>query len=105
MRIKLGNHFFDAKAGKESPVAWDTDQLINAHLLMLGASGVGKTHTLRNLTARLIDRDGFRTRLGQLPAPRFNREHLLRRSPRACTSPVHAIVPAVTAGELTESLR
>ena len=58
MRIKLGNHFFDAKAGKDIPVSWDTDQLINAHLLMLGASGVGKTHTLRKMIHRALAHAG-----------------------------------------------
>ncbi|MHB1826812.1 MAG: DUF5710 domain-containing protein [Steroidobacteraceae bacterium] len=62
MRIKLGNHFFDAKVGKETPVHWDTEQLINAHLLMLGASGVGKTHTLRKMIHRALAQAGPRVR-------------------------------------------
>ena len=60
MRIKLGEHFFDAKAGRPSSVSWDTDQLINAHLLMLGASGVGKTHTLRKMIHRALASAGGR---------------------------------------------
>lgn len=52
MRITLGQHFFDAKLGKDIPVAWDTDHLINAHILVLGASGVGKTHTIRKMIRR-----------------------------------------------------
>jgi len=54
MQIKLGNHFFDQKNGNESPVFWDTRQLINAHLLILGASGVGKTHTIRKMIRRAL---------------------------------------------------
>jgi hypothetical protein len=102
-RDAQASRFAAARRDRDRSAASLTDLLRRERPLCfgLGPRDLGNS----SLTARLIDRDGFRTRLGQLPASRFNREHLLRRSLRACTSPVHAIVPAVTAGELTESLR
>jgi hypothetical protein len=49
MRIKLGNNYFDAKQGRAVPVVMDTSRLINAHMLIVGASGVGKSHTIRRM--------------------------------------------------------
>lgn len=49
MQLVLGNDFFDAKNNKKSAVIADTDKLINGHLIIVGASGVGKSHTLRRL--------------------------------------------------------
>lgn len=54
MQIKLGNNFFDAKSGRDAPVNWDTQRLINGHLLIVGSSGVGKSHTIRKMIRRAI---------------------------------------------------
>lgn len=45
----LGYDYFGARNGQQVPVEFDTNKLINPHLLILGASGVGKSHTLRRL--------------------------------------------------------
>lgn len=52
MQIKLGQNYFDAKNGKDAPVQWDTQRLINGHLFLIGSSGVGKSHTLRKMIRR-----------------------------------------------------
>ena len=48
MQIKAGNDFFEAKNGKVLPVILDTKKLLNPHMLILGVSGAGKSHTIRN---------------------------------------------------------
>jgi hypothetical protein len=54
MQIKLGQNYFDAKSGKNSPVYWDSQKLINGHLLIVGSSGVGKSHTIRKMIRRAL---------------------------------------------------
>lgn len=49
MKIELGVNYHDLKAGKTNPIFYDTSQLINGHLFMVGSSGVGKSHTFRRL--------------------------------------------------------
>src|SRR4051812_3545614 len=39
---------------KSTPVVWDTSKLINGHVLILGASGVGKSHTIRKMIRRAL---------------------------------------------------
>lgn len=51
MRLTFGLDFFDLRSGKKSPVTFESDNLINSHLLIVGASGTGKSYLLR----RLID--------------------------------------------------
>lgn len=52
MKFKLGHNYFDAKAGKQTPVMWDSQRLINGHVLIVGSSGVGKSHTIRKMIRR-----------------------------------------------------
>ncbi|MBC8737067.1 ATP-binding protein [Paraburkholderia sp. UCT31] len=52
MKIPLGKDYFEAKNGRLSKVVMDTSQLYNAHALLLGMSGVGKSHTFRSMIAR-----------------------------------------------------
>lgn len=49
MRLTLGYDYFDAKKHVSTPVVLDTQRLINAHMLLLGASGTGKSYTLCRL--------------------------------------------------------
>lgn len=37
------------RQGARTPVIWDTEKLINGHVLIVGKSGTGKTHTLRRM--------------------------------------------------------
>lgn len=57
MRMLLGHDYFDARSGKSAPVEMDTSRLINAHMLLLGSSGVGKSHTIRRLIHEAIRDD------------------------------------------------
>ena len=41
------------REGKRNPVVWDTEKLINGHVLIVGKSGTGKTHTLRQMLAQI----------------------------------------------------
>jgi hypothetical protein len=54
MQIPLGLNYFEAKNGRSSPVSWDTSRLINGHLLLVGSSGVGKSHTIRKMIRRAM---------------------------------------------------
>jgi DNA helicase HerA-like ATPase len=45
----LGIDDASQRGGKPVPVIWDTQKLINGHMLIVGKSGTGKTHTLRRI--------------------------------------------------------
>lgn len=45
----LGYDITAALKGKQVPVSWDPMGAINPHLMLLGMSGTGKTHTLRQI--------------------------------------------------------
>jgi hypothetical protein len=49
MKMLLGYDYFGSKNGQQVPVEFDTNKLINPHMLILGASGVGKSWTFRRL--------------------------------------------------------
>lgn len=41
------------REGTRKPVIWDTEKLINGHVLIVGKSGTGKTHTLRKMLQQI----------------------------------------------------
>lgn len=47
--MTLGQDYFEARSGRTVDVCLDTSKTINGHLLILGSSGVGKSHTIRRL--------------------------------------------------------
>jgi DNA helicase HerA-like ATPase len=47
MKITTGLDFFELKNNRRVPVVLDTEKLINGHILILGSSGVGKSHNIR----------------------------------------------------------
>lgn len=53
MKIVLGYDVLAAKEGKKTPVVWDSERLINGHVLLVGKSGTGKTWTLRKMVSQL----------------------------------------------------
>ena len=55
MKQTFGVDYFDAKRGVRTPVIQDTSQLINGHTLILGASGVGKSVTLRSMIRQAVE--------------------------------------------------
>jgi hypothetical protein len=54
MRITLGNDYFQARSGKAAPVVLDTAKTINGHVLIVGSSGVGKSHTIRRMISDVV---------------------------------------------------
>jgi hypothetical protein len=58
VKIKVGHNFFDARQGKATPIMWDSQRLINGHMLLVGSSGVGKSHTIRKLIRRALQSQG-----------------------------------------------
>lgn len=59
---EISFHIGHLYRGKEGPlgsaVYWQPSELINAHLVMTGDSGSGKTHTLRNLCRQVVESAG-----------------------------------------------
>lgn len=53
MKIVLGYDAAAAKQGKKVPIVWDSEKLINGHVLLVGKSGTGKTWTLRKMVSQL----------------------------------------------------
>jgi len=64
MRLILGfDDFLLHTRRQEAAVAWDLAAVVNAHMLLVGKSGNGKTHTLRRLIGQMAAAD---------PAPRIH---------------------------------
>lgn len=56
MHILLGhNAYLRRTEQREVPVRWEAHAVMNAHMLIVGGSGSGKTHTLRYLIQSLVD--------------------------------------------------
>lgn len=53
MKINFGIDSAFVKRGEQVPVIWDSKRAINGHMLLVGKSGTGKTHTLRNIIDQL----------------------------------------------------
>lgn len=53
MEIRFGIDSAFIKDGKKIPVIWDSQKLINGHVLIVGKSGTGKTHTLKKMLEQL----------------------------------------------------
>lgn len=63
MQIHLG---YDSSTFRNPPlkkVVWDTQRLINGHVLIVGKSGTGKTHTLKNMISQLSQQSGGKLRV------------------------------------------
>ncbi len=53
MKIVLGFDADSAKQGQRVPIVWDSERLINGHVLLVGKSGTGKTWTLKRMISQL----------------------------------------------------
>lgn len=63
MRIHFGfNAYAKHTQNRLEPVVWDSHQAMNGHILIMGGSGSGKTHTLRNMITSMA-RSGSGLRL------------------------------------------
>ncbi len=68
MQIQFGYDAAQAKKGVQAGVVWDSQKLINGHVLIVGKSGTGKTHTLRAMLRQLQDGGGGRVRIHVIDA-------------------------------------
>lgn len=53
MQIDFGIDSAFLRQGQQKPVIWDSLKLINGHVLIVGKSGTGKTHTLKKMLNQL----------------------------------------------------
>lgn len=55
MKILFGYDSYQLSKKIEAPVIWDSQRLINGHVLIVGKSGTGKTYTLREMINQLSE--------------------------------------------------
>jgi DNA helicase HerA-like ATPase len=53
MDIIFGQDSYGLSRGKDSPVIWQSQKVINGHMLLVGKSGTGKTFTLKKILEQL----------------------------------------------------
>lgn len=53
MNIIFGNDAAALNRGKSQPVLWQSQKVINGHMLLVGKSGTGKTYTLKQILNQL----------------------------------------------------
>lgn len=63
MRMILGYDAMALARRERLPVAWDSERMLNPHMLIVGKSGAGKTHLLRNMTSQLLAASAGRLRI------------------------------------------
>lgn len=63
MKISLGLDAQTIKSGDKKIVHWDTSRLINGHVLIVGKSGTGKTHTLKQMVSQMSAASGGKLRV------------------------------------------
>lgn len=63
MQVILGTDAQTIKSNTNTPVVLDTKRLINGHMLIIGKSGTGKTHTLKNMVAQLSEQSKGKLRV------------------------------------------
>ncbi|MDO8941077.1 MAG: DUF87 domain-containing protein [Methylicorpusculum sp.] len=57
MKIELGLDDYLLSKQQRSPVVWDSEAIVNAHLLIMGKTGMGKTTFLRRAINQLLAAD------------------------------------------------
>lgn len=63
MKILFGMDSAFIRKGENVPVVWDSKRVINAHMLIVGKSGTGKTFTLRKIIEQLQTQSNNKTRI------------------------------------------
>jgi len=63
MEINFGIDSATAKNGANTKVVWDSKRVINAHMLLVGKSGTGKTYTLRQMINQLKSQSNGKIRI------------------------------------------
>jgi DNA helicase HerA-like ATPase len=54
MKTIFGLDSYFLKQGQQQPVIWDSTKVINAHMLLVGKSGTGKTYTLNSMIQQFL---------------------------------------------------
>ena len=54
MHILMGHQSYELTQGRKVPVVWDTQRLINGHMLLVGKSGTGKTYSLKRMLEQMM---------------------------------------------------
>lgn len=54
MKAILGYDAGARKSGRVLAIEWDSEKLVNAHILIAGMSGAGKTHTIRKMIESML---------------------------------------------------
>lgn len=54
MKVSFGTDAASPKTGQPLDVTWDSEKVINGHILIVGKSGMGKTHTLKNIMNQMF---------------------------------------------------
>lgn len=49
MKVCFGTDSSTLKSSQKTPVIWDSERVINGHMLIMGKSGTGKTYTLKKI--------------------------------------------------------
>lgn len=63
MKIRFGLDSAFARKNEHVPVIWDSERVINAHMLLVGKSGTGKTYTLKNIIRQLQEQSNGKIRV------------------------------------------
>lgn len=63
MKINFGIDSAFIKKGDRVPVLWDSQRVINAHMLLVGKSGTGKTFTLKKIIEQLKEQSNNQIRI------------------------------------------
>ena len=63
MRIELGYDSLTVRTPPLKKVVWDSQRLINGHVLVVGKSGTGKTYTLKKMVDQLSAQSGGKLRV------------------------------------------
>jgi len=59
----LGYDAGQLSQGRQVPIIWDTQRLINGHVFLVGKSGTGKTYTLRSIINQIQTASGGKVRV------------------------------------------
>lgn len=63
MQINFGKDSAHLKYQKDVPVIWDSQKVINGHMLIVGKSGTGKTYTFKKLISQLQEQSKGKLRV------------------------------------------
>lgn len=63
MKIIFGIDSGAARRNEHIPVTWDSTRVINAHMLLVGKSGTGKTYTLKKIISQLQEQSNNKIRI------------------------------------------